>query len=119
MIAMSAMQQNLNKLTTGNEHEDKARLAALENYPRHPDDAAARREYKRTLEAEKLDPKRRLAVAEIENGVEQSQKAERVDTKKNLTTLAENDGKVVDNDSKITTNACVGQGRRYGLGCAE
>jgi hypothetical protein len=83
------MQDGLRGIKSGNEAEDKATLNVIEDYRRHPDDAAARRHYEALNKKFSADPRKRLAMAKIDKAVHQGQiaKAE----------LKANDAKVADN----------------------
>ena len=88
-----SMQRGLHGLRTGNEQEDKATLNVIEDYRRHPNDAAVRQRYEALNKQKSADPRTRVAMQKIDKGLHQGQKAEVAEAKKNDAKVAENDRK--------------------------
>jgi hypothetical protein len=87
------MQDGLRNIKSGNEAEDKATFNVIEDYRRHPDDAAARRRYEALNKKLGADPRKKQGMAEIDSAVRQGQKAKAAEVKKNEAKIAENNDK--------------------------
>jgi hypothetical protein len=84
------MQDGLRGIKSGNEAEDKATLNVIEDYRRHPDDAAARNRYEALNKKLIADPTRKQAMAKVAKAVHDGQKAEVAKVKQNETQAAGN-----------------------------
>jgi hypothetical protein len=87
------MQDGLRGIKSGNEAEDKATLNVIEDYRRHPDDAAARRRYEALNKKLSADPTKKQAIAKIAKGIRDGQKAEVAEAKMNEVKIVQNDDK--------------------------
>jgi hypothetical protein len=70
------MQDGVRGIKSGNEAEDKATLNVIEDYRRHPDDAAARRRYEALAKKLSADPTKKLGMAKIDKSVRDGQRGE-------------------------------------------
>jgi hypothetical protein len=84
------MQDGLRGIKSGNEAEDKATLNVIEDYRRHPDDAAARRRYEALNKKLSADPTKSDGMSKIAKGVRDGQKAEVAKIKTNYETASNN-----------------------------
>jgi hypothetical protein len=84
------MQNGLRGIKSGNEAEDKVTSNVIEEYRRHPDDAAARRRYEALNKKLGADPRRKLAMARIDKSLHDGQKAEDTETRVNNAKVADN-----------------------------
>lgn len=90
------MQDGLRGIKSGNEAEDKATFNVIEDYRRHPDDAAARRRYEALNKKLGADPRKKQGMAEIDSAVREGQKAKVAKVKQNETQAAGNTQKVAE-----------------------
>jgi hypothetical protein len=82
------MQDGLRSIKSGNDAEDKAMLNVIEDYRRHPDDAAARRRYEALNKKLSADPRKKQGMAEIDKTLHAGQKAEVAKIKTNYETAS-------------------------------
>jgi hypothetical protein len=90
------MQDGLRSIKSGNEAEDKATFNVIEDYRRHPDDAAARRRYEALNKKLGADPRKKQGMAEIDSAVRQGQKAKAAKVQQNETQATGNTHKVAE-----------------------
>ena len=94
------MNDAIEGLSHGDPQQEKANRAAIENYRRNPNDAAASRQYEDLKKKASADPRTRLAMQTIDKALHRGQKAEVAEAKRNEAKIAEIDQKELRNDDK-------------------
>jgi hypothetical protein len=83
------MNDAIEGLSHGDPQQEKANRAAIENYRRNPNDAAASRQYEDLKKKASADPRTRSAMQTIDKTVRQGQQAKAAEEKRNEVAVAE------------------------------